>query len=198
MAKKAVKNNTWAWVVSRIFDPILEIPALLILVAWMALTNGLRWRFLVFLLIFDALMPAAYFAFGLLTKKIKDWDISRKEDRRGLYAFTALVHFFGVVYAYFLGKEELAEVLFILWSLAVVFAVVTYYWKISAHAGVNAVMVALVNHYFGWSKFWWLAIVLLVVIWARVVIKKHSWAQVIVGASLALVWVETGLMLIGN
>lgn len=183
---------------SRIFDPVIEIPLMLFLVTTMALTNGLRWRFLVFLLIFDALLPAIYMVVGLKTKKIGDWDMTRKEDRRGLYAFTALVHFFGVVYAYFLGKDELAEVLFLLWSLAIVFAAVTYFWKISAHAGVNAVLLTLVNHYFGWSRFWWLAIILLLVLWARVVIKKHSWAQVLAGAGLALVWVEGGLRLIGG
>lgn len=191
--KKSARQHQWAWVVSRIFDPIFEIPLLLFLVAWVALTNGLRFRFIIFLLIFDALLPAAYFIFGLWKKKIKDWDLTRKEDRRGLYAFTALVHFFGVVYAYFLNKTELAGVLFILWSLAVVFALITYYWKISVHAGVNGVMVALVNYYYGWNRFWWLVIILLVVLWARVVIKKHTWAQVLTGAGLAIAWVEAGL-----
>lgn len=87
--------------ISRIFDPIFEIPFLLVLTAGMALTNGLRFRFIIFLLIFDALLPAAYFIVGLKTKKIHDWDLTRKEDRRGLYAFMAVVHFFGVVYAFF-------------------------------------------------------------------------------------------------
>lgn len=188
----------WAWLVSRVFDPVIEIPLMLFLVTWMALANGLRWRFLVFLLIFDALLPAIYMVAGLKTKKISDWDMTRKEERRGLYAFTALVHFFGVVYAYFLGKVELAAVLFVLWSLAIVFAAVTYFWKISAHAGVNAVLLVLVNHYFGWNRFWWLAIILLVVLGARVVIKKHTWGQVLAGAGVAAVWVEVGLRLVGG
>lgn len=191
------KKNRWAWVVSRIFDPVIEIPLLLIFVTWVALTNGLRYRFIIFLLIFDALLPAAYFFIGLATKKIADWDLTRKEDRRGLYAFTALTHFFGVIYAYFLNKTELAGVLFVLWSLAVVFAVITYFWKISVHAGVSGVMVALLTHYYGWARFGWLLLVLFLVIWARVVIKKHSWVQVLAGAGLALAWVEAGLRVVG-
>lgn len=188
----------WAWVVSRIFDPIVEIPVILVMVAWMALTNGLRWRFIVFLLIFEALMPAAYFIVGLATKRIKDWDLTRKEDRRGLYIFTTLVHLFGVIYAYFLGKHELSEVLLILWGLAVVFALITYFWKISVHAGVNGVLIAMINHYYGWNRYWWLVIILILVLWARVVIKKHTIAQVCVGAILALAWVGLGLRMIGS
>jgi len=193
LMKKGNGKNKLAWVVSRVFDPIFEIPFLLVLTAWVALTNGLRWRFIVFLLFFDALLPAAYFIIGLKTKKIADWDLTRKEDRRGIYTFTALVHFFGVVYAYFLGKTELAGVLFVLWSLAVVFAGITYFWKISVHAGVNGVMLALLTHYYGWDRFGWLAIVLFLVIWARVKAKKHTWAQVLAGAGLAIAWVEIGL-----
>ena len=192
------KSHLWAWVVSRVFDPIVEIPLILVLVAWVALSNGLRWRFIVFLLVFEAILPAGFFVFGLLTKKIKDWDITRRQDRMGLYFFTIFTHLFGVIYAYFLGKHELSEVLLILWGLAVIFAVVTYFWKISVHAGVNGALVAVVNHYYGWGRFWWLVVVLLLVLWARVVMKKHTVAQVSMGAIMALAWVSFGLSVISN
>ena len=99
----------------------------------------------------------------------------------------------GVVYAFFLGKTELASILLVFWSLAVVFAVVTYFWKISVHAGVNGVMLAFFNHFWGWESYWWLTLVFLLVLWSRVEIKKHSWLQVMVGAGLAVAWVEMGL-----
>ena len=41
-----------AWIISRVFDPVIEIPVMLSTAVWWALTNGLRWRFLVFLLVF--------------------------------------------------------------------------------------------------------------------------------------------------
>jgi membrane-associated phospholipid phosphatase len=182
-----------AWVVSRIFDPVIEIPLVLSVAVWWALTNGLRWRFLVFLMVMDALLPALYMLWGLKKGFISDWDITKKQERRGLYVVTALTHLVGVVYAFFLGKTELGYILLVFWSLAVVFAVITYFWKISVHAGVNGVMLAFFNHFWGWENYWWLVLVLLLVLWSRVEIKKHSWLQVMVGSGLAIAWVELGL-----
>lgn len=191
MAKrKNVWQNGLAWTISRVFDPVIEIPLLIASVIFVALTNGLRFRFLVFLMITDALLPALYMLWGLATKRISDWDMTRRKERAGLYFFTIFCHLVGVVFAYLLGKVLLAKILFIFWSLAVVFALITVVWKISIHAGVNAAALAFFNHYYGWKRYWWLVLVLVVVMWARVVIKKHTWAQVTAGAALALVWVE--------
>lgn len=186
-----------AWAVSRVFDPVVEIPILLAGSVYYALSNGLRWRFLVMLLVVDALLPALYMVYGLMKGKIKDWDITKREERMGLYFFTIFAHLFGVVAAYAVGKTDLFEILLVFWTMAVVFAVVTLFWKISVHAGTNAAVVAFFNHYYGWDRFWWLVLVLIVVLWSRVEIKKHTWAQVLVGATLALVWVSLGLQWLG-
>lgn len=186
-----------AWAVSRVFDPVVEIPILLAGSVYYALSNGLRWRFLVMLLVVDALLPALYMVYGLMKGKIRDWDITRREERMGLYFFTIFAHLFGVVAAYAVGKTDLFEILLVFWTMAVVFAVVTLFWKISVHAGTNAAVVAFFNHYYGWDRFWWLVLILIVVLWSRVEIKKHTWAQVLVGATLALVWVSLGLQWLG-
>jgi len=186
-----------AWAISRVFDPVIEIPILLAGSVYYALSNGLRWRFLVMLLVVDALLPALYMVYGLMKGKIRDWDITRREERMGLYFFTIFAHLFGVVAAYAVGKTDLFEILLVFWTMAVVFAVVTLFSKISVHAGTNAAVVAFFNHYYGWDRFWWLVLVLIVVLWSRVEIKKHTWAQVLVGATLALVWVSLGLQWFG-
>ena len=49
--KNNLELNSLAWIISRVFDPVIEIPLLLAAVAIYALTNGLRIRFLMFLLI---------------------------------------------------------------------------------------------------------------------------------------------------
>ncbi|MFZ2201781.1 MAG: hypothetical protein WAV56_00095 [Microgenomates group bacterium] len=195
MAKKKAKSfNRLAWIVSRLFDPVIEIPLLIASVIFMAVANGLRFRFLIFLLFTDAVLPAVYMLWGLATKRISDWDMTRRQERSGLYFFTIFCHLFGVVLAYLLGKILLAKILFIFWSLAVVFALITVVWKISVHAGVNAAALAFFNHYYGWSRYWWLVPILVVVLWARVAIKKHTWTQVTAGAILAVAWVELLLL----
>lgn len=197
MAKKILKNNRWAWVVSRVFDPVFLIPILLIAAVYIALTNGLRWRFLLVLLFIDAFLPALYFWFGLKSGRLKDWDLTKRQDRYGLYFFAAACHLFGLVLAYFIGKVILFKILLVFWSLAIVFALVTLVWKISIHGGVNGAIVAFFNHFFGWDRYWWLVLVLLVVLYSRVVIKKHTWGQVLIGAGLAITWVTWGLNWLG-
>ncbi len=118
--KKRGGMNLAAWVISRVFDPVVEIPLLLAAVTFVALNNGLRWRFLIFLMICDALLPAVYMLWGLATKRISDWDMTKRGERSGIYFFTIFCHLFGVVFAYLLGKVLLAKILFIFWSLAVV------------------------------------------------------------------------------
>jgi len=189
-------RTKFAWAISRIFDPVIEIPVLLSGAVYYALNNGLRWRFLVLLLLVDAILPAAYMIYGLKKGTIKDWDMTDRRERFGLYFFTIFAHLFGVVAAYALGKIALFEILFVFWVLAVIFAGVTTFWKISVHAGTNAAVVAFFNHYYGWDNYWWLVLVLVLVFWSRVEIKKHTWQQVMVGGGLALGWVSLGLQFV--
>ncbi len=185
-----------AWILSRIFDPVVEIPLLLVASSMYALNNGMRWRFLLVLLVIDAVLPAVYLVWGLRTKRFSDWDISKRQQRFGLYFFTVFCHLVGVVLAITVGKYIMFKILLTFWLLAVIFAVITFFWKISVHAGVNGALVAFFNHFYGWDRYWWLVLILVAVLWSRVEIKKHSWSQVITGAALALAWVTLGLRLL--
>ncbi len=187
----------WAWIASRVLDPVFLIPFLLVAAVMLALANGLRWRFMALLLTVDALFPAIFFIRGLQTKRFSDWDITDRLQRNSLIFFTLSCHLFGVVLAFFLGKVILFEILLVFWLLAVIFALINLVWKISIHAGVNGALVAFFNHYYGWDRYWWLVIVLAIVLASRVVIKKHTWGQVLVGAGLGLAWITLGLRLWG-
>lgn len=187
----------WAWILSRVFDPVMEIPLILGVLVYYAVNYQMRVRFLLLVLVVDIVLPAIFMIVGLKRGDISDWDMTKKEERKGIYLFVSFCHFFMMLFAFFLGKVLLAKVLFIFWGLTLVFALITHFWKISVHAGVNAAALAFFNHIWGWQNYWWLLIVLLLVIWSRVMIKKHTWSQVIVGSVLAISWVEIGLKLAG-
>src|SRR5687767_13119777 len=133
-------QKRFAWIISRVFDPVIEIPLLLSATVWYALANGMRWRFLLLLLFIDAVLPALYMLIGLWKGYISDWDMTKRKERYGLYFFTVLTHLFGVVLAYFLGKEDLFKILLVFWMLGLIFGIVTLFWKISVHAGTNAAL----------------------------------------------------------
>jgi len=109
---------------------VFEIPVLLAGASYYALTNGYRWRFLLFLLVVDALLPFLFILWQRATGKISDWDMTKRQERKGIYLFTVFAHLFGVVFAYMIGKTAMAGVLFVFWSMAAIFALITLYWKI--------------------------------------------------------------------
>lgn len=182
---------------SRVFDPVVVIPVILLSAVWFALTNGLRFRFLIFILIVDMIIPAIYFVLGLKLGWMKDWDATDRRDRFGLFFFTVAMHAVSVVYAFMLGKNEMGLILLVFWILAVIFSVITLFWKISVHAGVMATALAFFAHFWGWNKFWWMVPILLLVLWARVEARKHDWLQVFAGSFLAIIVVELGLRVVG-
>lgn len=175
-----------ATIISRIFDPTWIVPAMLAVAVVWSIANGLRWRFILLLLFLDGLVPFLYFLHLLRTREISDWDTTDRRERYQLYSFTVAVHAVGVILAAVMGKIILAKILFSFWILSVAFTLITFVWKISLHAGVLAAAATFVHYALGpsWA---WLWVLLLPVSWARVVMKKHTWLQVVAGTILASV-----------
>ncbi len=176
-------RNTTAVFISRLSDPVFLIPAMLAAaVAW-SVYNGLRWRFILVLLLIDGLIPALYFVHLLTTGEISDWDTTKRQQRFKLYGFTLAVHAVGVIFAAVLGKIILAKILLAFWALAFVYTLVTLVWKISLHTGVFAAAATFAAVLFG-PNWIWLSALLPVIAWSRLRLKKHTLAQVVVGAIL--------------
>lgn len=191
---KKKSNSPVAGLISRVFDPVIEIPIALSLAVFWAIDNGFRWRFLVLLLLIDALLPFMFFVHQLKKGEVSNWDIRDRRERIPLYFFTMIVHLIGVLAAFVLGKYALFQTLLIFYSVAIVFMIVTFFWKISIHAGINALLVTFVNYMLDW-KYWWLYLLVLLVGWARVRDGHHRWSQVLAGALLAGGMVYVGLSL---
>lgn len=188
-------KDIFAEIVSRVLDPVWEIPLAILLAVAFAATEGLRWRFLGLLLFIDAVVPMIFFLIMLLNKQIKDWDIQKREQRIPLYTFTLICHLAGLWLAHELGKTELVSVLGVFYVVGIIFTLITLKWKISLHGGVNAVLVTAINMFYGW-QYLWLYGLLALVMWARVYQRHHSWAQVTAGAVLGGGLVGLGLSMI--
>jgi len=180
-----------AQIFSRLLDPVWEIPAALLLAIMFAVQEGLRWRFLGLLLFIDAIVPMIFFLTMLQHKQIKDWDIQRRLQRIPLYMFTLVCHLGGIWLAHELGKTDLVSILVVYYVVAIAFFAITWFWKVSIHAGVNAVLITTINYFYGW-KYLWLYGLLFGVMWARVYQRHHTWAQVIAGAALGVAMILIG------
>lgn len=185
-----------AIIISRVFDPVWLIPGMLAIAAGWSLFNGLRWRFIVILLLIDGLIPFIYFAHLLSTKEISDWDTTKREQRLKLYGFTLVTHSIGVILAFLLGKIILAKILFLFLTLAGVFTLITFRWKISIHTGVSSAAVVFLSLLFG-SNWLWLFLIVVVVAWSRITMKKHTLMQALAGAIAAAGIVSLGFHFLG-
>ena len=185
-----------ARVVSRVFDPVWEIPIAIFLAIMFAVKEGLRGRFLGLILFIDAVVPSIFFLTMLYHKQISNWDIDKRGQRLPLYIFTLVCHLGGLWLAHELGKSDLTAVLLVFYLVGIVFVGVTFLWKISIHAGVNAVLFTAINVFYG-GRYWYLYLLLFLVMWARVEERHHTWRQVGGGAIVASVITYLGLKLIG-
>lgn len=176
-------------------DPVWEIPGAILLAIAFAVGEGLRWRFLGLLLFIDGVMPFIFFLMMLHHKQIVNWDMQKREQRLPIFVFTLLCHLAGLWLAHELGKTELVAVLGVFYVIGISFGLITLKWKISLHAGVNAVLFTVINIFYGW-QYWWLYGLLGLVMWARVYQKHHTWAQVIAGAVVGMGMTMAGMMTI--
>lgn len=189
-------KNIVAEIISRVLDPVWEVPLAILLAVVFAVREGLRWRFLGLLLFIDAVVPFIFFLTMLHHGQLVNWDMQRRGERIPIYAFTLLCHLAGLWLAHELGKSELVSVLAVFYLVGIAFALITLKWKISLHAGVNAVLFTAINVFYGWQYIWLYALLGLVA-WARVYQKHHSWEQVLAGAILGggMIWIGLGVVL---
>jgi hypothetical protein len=188
--------KTVAQAISRIFDPIIEIPVMFGLTVWYAYVNGHSWLFLSVLLFINAVLPFLFFLHLLRKKEIHDWDIRRRKERIPVYAFALTTQIAGIGMALLTGRTAVANILLIFWILGLLFFLITLYWKVSVHAGVNAALVTFLVMILG-EEFFWLYIVLLPVGWARISQGNHTVSEFTAGAILGALGIWGGFTLFG-
>lgn len=183
-------------IISRIFDPIIEIPIMFAVAVWYAYVNGHSWLFLGMLLFMNAVLPFIFFLYLLRRGAVADWDLSKRMDRIPIYGFALATQIAGIGLAVLTERMAVAQILLIFWLLGIIFFAITLFWKVSVHAGVNAALVTLIV-LVGGTNYLPLFLVLLPVGWARVAGGYHTAAQFVIGALIAGLSLWGGFYLIG-
>lgn len=182
-------NHTFAFFISRIFDPPVVMTILLTLAAFKSGLEGSDLiNFLAALYIFILGVPLLFFLWLLKTGRISDWDMKRRKERIiPLFALLGLVAVDIAIISRFGNGFLLGLFLFFFfWLLG--FFLITLFFKISGHTSIAMLASAFLFLWFGWPA----AVSFLIppiVGWARVVGKKHTPDQVIAGAIYSTVLV---------
>lgn len=172
------------------FPPLVGTVFFIFLTFWYAndLNQGLRWLTLVSpFLIF---IPLIFFAITYKLGWVNDIDLSDREDRP-IYLVVMLVGLAAASIILYLLKVPLKFVVYAFsgWIVTLVTTIITLFWKISFHLAVTtSVVTAIVI--LGGVRFLPLYILIPIIAWARITLKKHTLGQVVGGfvVPLLLTW----------
>ncbi len=165
--------------------PIITIPLFLVICLVLSFENGV-FDFNKFIimelisLIFTSALPMAIIMFW--AKKLNtDKDISNREDRYMPLIIGIISYFIGVIISFILNVDNFLTLLLLCYAVNTgVVLLITIKWKISVHTtGISGPIAALIlllgplGAIFG--------VIYPIVIWSRVLLKKHTLAQAICG-----------------
>ncbi len=174
--------------ISNILAPVVVSLPLVVLVAFYRardLSTSLLYALVT--LFFLSLAPAMYVLIGVRQGKISDLEITNRSERAGPFLFGIMSTIIGLFILLFTNApKNLETLLFITGLSGIIMTLTTLWWKISVHASTLAGAATVLTVLYGIVM---LPTYLLVVLvgWSRVVLRRHTVAQVVVGSLLSIV-----------
>lgn len=138
----------------------------------------------------------AFVVYGVKKGFFSDVDVSVRRQRVILYPFVIGIILLLILFVYLLGGPPVLMYagIFLIFSL-IVFDIINMRIKASVHvASVTSISIVLVQLYGGWA---YLTLLLIpIVAWARIVQKRHTLKETIVGATCGSVLTIAALVVI--
>ena len=182
--------------ISIIFSPVtISLPAIFLVALYHQ--EPLSLFFAAIVVLFLSIGPMLYILVGVSLGKFSDMDVSIRSQRLGPFLFgitSSLIGFF--ILQFNNAPKNLENVLLIASTLGLILMIITFWWKISMHASGLSGTVTFLTILYG--KFVLPAFLLVFLVgWSRVVLKRHTVAQVTAGAVLSAVFTFIMLVLRG-
>lgn len=136
--------------------------------------------------IFSVVIPSII-AYTWIKNKNLEIDMPNKEDRLYPLFWILQSYLLGVIVLHIISAPPVITVLmFYYFSSTLVILIISLFWKISIHSAWVAGPVAFLIYIFGYYGLVFLVLIPLVM-WSRLFLKRHTPIQVIAGASLGFV-----------
>jgi membrane-associated phospholipid phosphatase len=137
-------------------------------------------------LVFLTFGPMVYVLVGVRIGKFTDADVSVRSQRFGPFLFGIISALIGLVSLLFThGPKNLQTLLLLTIISGIVMFVITLWWKISIHASSLAAAATMLIALYGRVMLLAFAL-LLAVCWSRVVLRRHTVAQVVAGSMVSI------------
>lgn len=175
-----------ARLVSRVAEPIIWIPVMIWLVLLhINLPDQQKILYYPLLLLFVFIIPFSYFMYLVFIKKEFDIDVTERRKRVG-FTLKSMVSFGIAVALTFVMDRELFVITLAVFLSTLSLVLITIYWKISFHGGLNTLIVCTVNYIYNWELLW-MFMLLIPIGWSRLVMKKHNLTQFLAGIFLCAI-----------
>lgn len=172
-----------ARIISDLFSPaVLSVPALLLGVLASEVPGTYRYAILYFLIAVP--LPVLYIVWMLRTGRATDFHLPNRRDRIGPFAVATAAGVAGVGLLLYLGAPAafLAPLVAALAQTLLLF-VITLAWQISIHTASTAGLVTFAALALGGAAIF-LSLLVPLVIWARLYLRRHTASQTVAGALL--------------
>lgn len=177
-----MKVSSLAKFVSQIAHPVLTFPLSIILL----FGTEQAWGPLLVVLGFSFGLPFLFFLWLFFSGKITDFDVSERKQRYPLYAGGLLGMFTSLAFMYFSPSTFLFNEFLRLFLLGITVVGVNFKIKVSVHVAMAATLSILLVEFYQWSP--WIFLVILPVAASRLILKRHSWLEVVLGALIPFIF----------
>lgn len=176
-------NTSLASFISTVSNPPLVAIPVFLVINYTLLYNG-NWAWFSFLSIFFvSILPIITSSLWILRNNL-EVDMPRREDRIYPLLLVILSYVVGVIVLFAAGAPSLTSALMVCYlNNTLIVLLFSLFWKISIHAmGIAGPATALI-YLFGWPGLAFSLVVPLVV-WSRLHLKRHTPVQLITGTTL--------------
>lgn len=184
--------------VSNILAPAtISVPMILLVAFYKASSIASALAYAGITLFFLSIGPFAYILVGVRLGKLSDVDVSKRSERVGPFIFGLLsvcLGWFVLVLVH--GPTPLISTVIVTAISGLITMLITLWWKISIHAGTLGAAATILTIFYGAVMLPAFALLILVS-WSRVVLRRHTVAQVIGGSLLSIVLASLILKLVG-
>lgn len=173
--------------ISNLFNPLFSLLIFFVFFAYKKMETSEALENLLWMIVLVIIPIFTWIYWNVKTKRYTNMDVSDRKQRNSLYVFNTIVVCNYIAFLYF-NKESFDLILIIIFTLTlmIVMHISNFFIKSSMHTSFNIFVSALffnLNIYFGMV---WLILTVMVGI-SRVILKRHTVKEVIMGASIATV-----------
>jgi len=174
--------------VSNILAPAtISLPFILLVAFYQSQDQLTAFIYACITLFFLSVGPLLYIIIGVRLGKLSDIDVSRRSQRVGPFMFgivSVMVGWFVLTLTN--GPRNLQTVMIITVFSGIIMMVITFWWKISMHASSLGGVATMLTVLYG-AVMLPLFVLLVLVSWSRVVLRRHTVTQVIAGSLAGIV-----------